>query len=126
MQEEPRYRISKIMGAMIVITAFSIDAFEMLLEWLGIGILGLSSLISVCATTGFGIWFAILGVGFMSPKKFFTSFATVIAEVIPGLDALGGFFWTLGAVAIVIMTRSEDKGGLLGQAANVIPKKTRG
>ena len=123
---EPSHRISKIMGAMLIITAFCVDAFEMLLEWLGIGMLGLSTLLSICATVVFWIWLKILGVSFVaSPKKFATMGITSFLEIIPGLDALFGFVWTVGIIALVLITRSEDKGGLLGQAASALPRKIK-
>jgi len=126
-QEEKIERIKIWMGAALIITAISIDLFEMLLEWLGIGIFGLSTLLSVCATIIFWVWFKILGVSFgASPKKFATMMATSILEIIPGLDSLGGFIWTIGIIALVIITRSEDKGGLIGKAADFIPSKKIG
>lgn len=104
------------MGAALVIVAFSIDCFEMLLEWLGIGIFGLSSLLSVCASVLFWIWFKMLNVPFIaSPKKFFTMASTSLLEIIPGLDAVGGFLWTAGTIILVIMVRLEDRGGAVGK-----------
>lgn len=109
MREE---RISKIVGMAMIIVALCVDLFEMLLEWMGIGIMGFSTLISTCASLGFWIWFKMYGVSFgTSPRKFGTYLSTSVLEVIPGLDAIGGFIWTVGIAATVYMVRMEDKGG---------------
>ena len=124
-QEERRERIKIWMAACLVIVAFSIDCFEMLLEWLGIGVFGLSTLLSVCATVIFWIWFMMLGVSFTSPKKLTTSVTTAGLEIIPGLDALFGFIWTAGIIILVLMTRAEDKGGVLGKIASAAQGKIK-
>lgn len=119
MEEEVHYRISKIMAILLILLALSIDVAELVLEWLGIGILGLSTLLSVCATVAFWVWFKILEVPFIaSPKKFFTLALTCLAEIIPGLDAIGGFFWTAGTIILVLMVRAEDKGGVVGKISS--------
>lgn len=111
---EHQHRIKLWVGAALVLTAFSADLLEMLLEWLGVGLV-----INVVTTPAyaflFWLWFKMLDVPFIaSPKKFFTLAATCLAEIIPALDALGGFFWTLGTLIIVVMVRMEDKGGVVG------------
>jgi hypothetical protein len=126
-EPEKKLRISKIMGALLVIFAISIDLIEMLLEWLGIGILGISTLLSVGTAVIFWIWFKMLGVSFAtSPKRFATMALTSVAEIIPGLDAIGGFLWTIGIILLVVMTRSEDKGGVLGKVANTATSAMKG
>lgn len=123
--EPKEERIKTWMAAAMVIVAFSVDCFEMLLEWLGIGIFGFSSLLSMCAALTFWIWYKILGVSFsVSPKKFATQGLTSFLEIVPGLDAIGGFIWTIGTIMMVTMVRAEDKGGLLSQAVSMVqPKK---
>ena len=112
---EKRQRIKLWMGAALVITALTIDLLEMLLEWLGIGLV-MTFAFAPAGTFLFWLWFKLLDVPFIaSPKKFFTLAATNLAEIIPALDALGGFFWTLGTLIIVIMVRLEDKGGVVGK-----------
>mgnify|MGYP003475948118 FL=1 len=91
-----------------MVTAFSIDLIEMLFEWLGIGLI-INIITTPAVTLIFWIWFKLLSVEFVaSPKRFLTLFVTSIGELVPGLDALGGFLWTLGTLAIIILVRVED------------------
>ncbi len=109
------------MGACIVIVALFIDLFEMVTTWLGIGIV-MSVIIAPCATLMFWIWYKILDVPFLaSPKKFATLAITSFVEIIPALDAIPilSWGWTIGAIILVVMVRAEDKGGIIGQVANI-------
>lgn len=127
MEEKPE-RIKIWMVIILLTVAFFVDCLEILLEWVGVGLLGLSSLISVSTGFGFWVWFKLLGIEFIaSPKKFATMLATYVLEIIPGLDAtiILSFGWTIGIIALVLITRAEDKGGLLGKAASVAQRKIK-
>ena len=114
---EKKQRIPLWLGAVFVILAFTIDLIEMLLEWLGIGLV-MTFAIAPAVTFLFWLLFKLQDVPFIaSPKRFFTLAATSLAEIIPALDAVGGFFWTAGTIIIVIMVWLEDKGGIIGKAA---------
>jgi len=116
---EKKQRIKIWMAGILVITAFSIDLLEFLLEWLGIGLV-LSPIISIGAAFLFWLWFKLLDISFMtSPKKFATQSVTSLLEIIPGLDSIGGFVWTLGILAMVIIVRAEDRGGIIGKTASL-------
>jgi len=102
-------RISKNLALLFIFVAFGIDCFEMILEWLGIGIFGLSTIISVCTTLAFWIWFKMHSVRFTGKPKNVTRFGvTAFLEMIPGLDAVFGFVWTVGIFALVASTMEED------------------
>lgn len=105
------------MGALMIITAACIDIFEALLDLLVIGEF-LSPIISICADLVFWIWFKILGVSFTkNPKNFAVMGMQALVGLMPGVDALPEL--TLGVLTIVILTRSEDKGGLLAKTAGI-------
>jgi hypothetical protein len=99
---------------------------EVVVEWLG-GFVGVSSVMAVGTATLFGIWGGMLGIGFANPKKMLISLTTVIVELIPGLDAtfILSFGWTIGIIALILITRAEDKGGMLGKAAGMVQGKIK-
>lgn len=102
------------MAVCIVAVAFTADLAELVLEWLGIG-LAVNIVTTPAYALIFWIWYKLLDIPFIaSPKKFFTLTVTCLAELVPGLDAMGGFLWTAGAIIMVIMVRAEDKGGMIG------------
>lgn len=114
--EENHQRIQLWMAGCIVAVAFTIDLVEMLLEWLGIGLV-MTFAIAPAVTFLFWLWYKLLSVPFVaSPKKFATLAITCLVEIIPGLDALviTSFGWTIGAIIMVVMVRLEDKGGIIG------------
>jgi hypothetical protein len=123
-QEEKKERIKLWMGATLVITAASIDICEAALDVLMIGEF-ISPVISVCADVGFWIWFKILGVSFTkNPKNFAAMGIQALVGITPGLDILPEL--TLGVLTIVIVTRNEDKGGLLNKAAGMAQRDALG
>lgn len=121
--EEKKERIKVWMGAILIITALSIDAFEGLLNLVGIGE-ALSPIISVCADTLFVIWFWILGLGFAKNPKILAAMSIqALVGLIPVINTLPEL--TLGITAIVLMTMAEDKGGIIGQAAGAMQGKIK-
>ncbi len=123
-EEEKKDHIKTWIGLSMIIFAFCVDLIEMFLEWLGIGVLGFSSLLSIYTSVTFYIWFKLHEVNFMgSPKKLGTSLVTSILEIVTGLDAIGGFIWTIGTILMVIIVKAEDKGGALGKVAGAAQNK---
>ena len=57
----------------------------------------------------FGLWFYLLGVGFINPRRFITALAALIVEFIPILSGLPGF--TVAVIATIVMVKSEDRLG---------------
>ena len=115
--EEKKERIKLWMGAALIIVAFSIDAFQALLNVLLIGEF-VSSIISVCADTLFVIWFWMLGVSFAkNPKAFFSMSGQAVIGLIPVINTLPEL--TLGVIGVVVFTRITDKSNMLGKVAGV-------
>ncbi|MEK7120914.1 MAG: hypothetical protein AAB840_02380 [Patescibacteria group bacterium] len=111
-EKKARHRISNTTVVLLVGVALSVDLVEFVSEWLGIGLI-LSPLISIYAGLTFWFWLNLKGVNFIgSPKRFITGSVTFLAEIIPGLDAIGGFLWTVGMIILVIIVRAEDETGL--------------
>lgn len=119
-EEKKKERIPLWIAGALITLAFCLDLTEMVLEWLAIGVFGFSTLLSICGTVIFWIWFKMLDVDFgASPKKFITMASSSTLGSIPGLHSIGGFAWTVGTIVIITMTRAEDKGGTLGKMASV-------
>jgi hypothetical protein len=117
MDNEHHQRIKIWMGGLMLMVAVTIDLIQALLTLVAIGLV-LSPLITIGATVLFWIWFKILGISFVSnPKRLVTFAAESIGELIPAIDALP--LWTIGTLGTILITRSEDKGGLLGKAASL-------
>lgn len=112
---ESRQRIKIWMGAAMIAVALTVDIAELVLEWLGVGLI--TNIVTTPAFIFiFWLWFLMLGVPFIaSPRRFAVFFVQCLGELIPGLDAIGGFFWTVGTIILVIMVRAEDKGGIIGE-----------
>ncbi|OHA94131.1 MAG: hypothetical protein A3E02_02005 [Candidatus Zambryskibacteria bacterium RIFCSPHIGHO2_12_FULL_38_34] len=129
-QEEKKERIKLWMGGALIIFALCVDLTELVITWLGFVAVGgiLSSIVSVVAGFIFWIWFMLLGVpAFSNPKQFAVRAVTFVGEIIPLFDAIPflSFLWTIGTIAAVLMVRSEDKGGIIGKAANMTQGKIK-
>jgi len=123
-QTEPpkKERIKTWMGAAIVITALTINAFVALLDLVGIGDIGIGSVILAVANLLFIIWFWFLDVSFTkNPKNLAVMGIQALIGLIPLVNALPEL--TVGVLIIVLMTRAEDKGGLLGKVVNIAGRK---
>lgn len=122
-REEGKQRIVWWMAACLIIMAGSIDLFEALLTFVGIG-LALNPVISVAADTLFIIWFWMLGINITSnPRAFFAMAGQAVIGLIPALNALPEL--TLGVLGVVILTRITDKSGIMGKAMGALPGKMK-
>ena len=120
---EKKQRIKLWMAVIMAVMALSIDAFNALLNLLAIGEI-LSSVISPVASFAFVVWFWILGVSFIkNPKKLAAMSGQAIIGLIPVINTLPEL--TIGVIATILLTRSEDKGGLLSKATNITQGKIR-
>lgn len=119
--EEKRERIKMWMAVCMGIVALSIDAFQALLTALVIGF-ALGPVITVAAYFGFWVWFKILGVSFVTnPKKLawfgLPGLADAFLSALPGLS--------VSVMATAAMTIAEDKGGIIGKAAEMAQGKIK-
>lgn len=136
--EKVNYRITIPTAIFMMSLAISYDIWELVLDWLGnllVGVFGIGLIFYIVNLCGsffialvFWFWFTIKGVLiFESPKKFLTSTIAGIGEQIPVLDSIGFFGWSVGVFLLIVISRSEDSDGIVGQATKSInPKKSVG
>lgn len=124
-KEEVKYRIKWWVGGAMITLAVVADIAELIITWIGAIKIGgiISMILSIVLGFVFQVWLLILGVpGIGSPKQFFTKISVWIAEIVPFIDAIPllSWGWTIGAIAIVVMVRAEDKNVALGAMAQKI------
>ena len=111
-QEEKKERIKTWVAAAMIATALVIDIITLLPA--------IGSVISIAAYFGFFVWFKINGVTFTKNFKNIGVF---------GISAIIEFFLsflpslTAGVTGLILMTRAEDRGGMLGKAASLAQGK---
>jgi hypothetical protein len=104
---EANQRISKTMMWCMIVVAMGIDAFEALLGLVGIGEVGVDSVISVAADTLFIMWFWLLGVTFAKkPDRLAAMGLQALVGLIPFLDLLPEL--TVGVILTIRSARKED------------------
>ncbi len=114
---EKKERIPLWMAGCLVAVAVLIDLIQAITTAFAIGAF-LSPLISVAASMLYWIWYKMLGISFVgNPKQLATFTTECFLEIVPVADALP--MWSIGTIITIIITRSEDKGGIIGQAANM-------
>jgi hypothetical protein len=116
---EDRQRIKIWMAACMLFFAGFVDLFQALLTALAIGTV-LAPVMSVGADFVLWLWCAMLGISFIkSPKRLATMLIQAVAELIPAMDALP--ILTAGTLLLIIITRAEDSGGIIGKVTNSVP-----
>lgn len=104
-------QISNINAGFMIATALIFDAVQVLLT-ISVFLIPLSWLVTGLSITIFGVWFAVLGVNYMSGRKagikMLSALTATVGELVPVINALPAF--TAGVVMIIISTRLEDKG----------------
>src|SRR5688572_26613394 len=96
-KKEPR--ISSTSAALLVGTAVVFDVVS------AVPAIG-QAIAAVGSAVVFGIWFVILGVPLVSPKKLLTWSLAYLVEVIPAISALPAI--TTGVILMIAITRTED------------------
>ena len=117
-QEEKKERITKIMAFCMICVALSIDGFQAFLTLFVVGA-AISPIITACAQIIFACWFLMLGVNFTKGnKKILSLVGSSIVEFIPVIDVLPAI--TVFVVYNIVITRAEDKGGIIGSVSSVL------
>lgn len=105
MNQPQRQRINNFTAAALVCTALVFDLCSFVM-----GFIAMDWFVSLMAWPIFGIWLYLLGVGFLSPKRFAIMLATVTVGAIPFVAMLPEL--TLGIIAMIGVVKSEDKLGI--------------
>lgn len=101
MDQKPQ-RINNFQGASLILVAIILDLLS-LIPVVNILVSGLAVLI-------FGVWFYMLGVGFINPRRFAAAAMSFLVEIIPFISWLPGI--TVAVITTIIMVKSEDKLGI--------------
>lgn len=137
-KKDVQYRIGWVYGSAILGGFFIYDIWELVIDAIGtassvvgVGVLlwALNWVTWVGAIFVFWLVFAIQGVFlFKSPKKIVVTSTVWIVELIPGLDTaiITAFGWTIGVLIIILIARSEDKGGALAKVTSLKNPKRAG
>ena len=99
------YRISTIIGILMVSVALIYDIAQALLTFIGIGFL-VNWIITLWANLTFWFWFTLHGISFWSPKRAGIMGVGNLIEWIPGLNALPAC--SAAVLLLWLNTRAED------------------
>ncbi len=100
------------------VVAATIDLIQFLLGLAAIGEV-LDTVISIGADALFVVWLWLLGISIVeNPRRLASMAGQALAGVIPIVNLLPEL--TIGVVLTIWITRSEDKGGIIGKAAHVV------
>lgn len=105
--------------------AFFVDLLELVLEWFAVGLI-INIFLTPIILAVFWLWFALNRVSLVQNASSLTTVGMMpTLEMIPGGDAVGGFFWTAGIFILVWLSRSEDRGkdGIIGTAVKAVATK---
>ena len=100
-----RTGISNGSAFFMIAVALLIDGLQILLDLVLIGFL-LDPLLDILATIIFAIWFSHHGQSVMSAKRAGGFLVTVVAELVPGFDAIP--MWTFFVAYTVIKSRAAS------------------
>lgn len=103
MAEQHKERITNITASLMIATAFIFDIISAFP-------IGGQLVADTGSTVVFLIWFLILGLPLLSPRKILTYAGAFIISIIPVISALPEI--TLAIVIFILITRTEDKLGV--------------
>lgn len=127
--DTPTQRISGTTAGFMLAVAAILDGLQVLLT-IPVIFAPLSILVTFLAACIFGIWFAILGVSYVSGKnaglKLFSAAGSLVVELVPLLDGLPTI--VAGVSGVIFATRLEDAAAIRKAQANgvyQVPPQTR-
>lgn len=105
--EKKKHKIGNVTAIFMVLLALIADGLQFLLT-LAVILIPLSLLLTFLCGIGFALWFFILGAysGKGAEKKVLTSLVSVVAEVIPVINAVPAI--TAGVVINIVLSRLDD------------------
>jgi hypothetical protein len=112
-------RISKSTSGLMIAVAVLFDVANGLINLVPIAGQILSDFVTIVAYGTFWLWFTILGISMIDPKKALRFFGTGGIEMIPVINALPAL--TLGVFLTISMVKLEDKGIALPTPAKALP-----
>ncbi len=101
---EDESKISNIEWGLLVGVALTIDAIQILLEWMIIGFF-INPFIDIFVTLSFGLFFHLKGESLANPKRLLAILGTFIGELIPVVAELP--LWSLYVVYMWSMSKSD-------------------
>lgn len=102
-QEKKESKISDTAAALMIATAIILDIISI------IPVVG-QAFADVGSFVIFLIWFLILGLPLVTPKKLLTMLSAYIIELVPAISALPAI--TVGVILMIALTRAEEKTGI--------------
>ena len=104
---EKKHKIGNVTAIFMVLLALIADGLQFLLT-LAVILIPLSLLLTFLCGIGFALWFFLLGAysGKGAEKKVLTSLVSVVAEIIPVINAVPAI--TAGVVINIVLSRMDD------------------
>lgn len=101
----------------MTMVALTYDGLQAFIDLITLGTMGwlINPFINFWAFLTFGLWFSLLGLGFMKPNKVMTMGGSFLIEFIPFINSLPA--WTVGVITLLAIAYAEDVVGSLSPAA---------
>ncbi len=120
--EENKSKISNMEWGLVIAALFTVDAIQIVIEWLLIWVAGVSVVINFCIDLFVGMSLAFYlqwrGESMANPKRLFGLIGTMGLEMIPGVDELP--LWGLDGIYNMIISKSDKIVKNIPGASNVV------
>ena len=108
-EKKSESKISNVEWGLVIGALFTIDATQILLEWLVIGVF-INPFIDIFVGMSFAFYLQLRGQSLASPKRLFALIGTFVGEMIPVVDELP--LWGLDGIFNMVISKSDK---ILGQ-----------